>query len=122
MTEPLYLMPWSTMFPLGISSATIGIEDDLGVVRDAVPRTAVDGRERLRVDDRLVLAFLAELRRRGVERAGGKLLATSMIPVARGLGSSAAATVAGIALATAACGDTLDRDAALASTLEPYAG
>ena len=25
MTEPLYLMPWSTMFPLGISSATIGI-------------------------------------------------------------------------------------------------
>ena len=25
MTETLYLMPWSTMFPLGISSATIGI-------------------------------------------------------------------------------------------------
>src|ERR1700759_4828694 len=25
MTEPLYLMPWSTMFPLGISAATIGI-------------------------------------------------------------------------------------------------
>lgn len=25
MTEPLYKMPWSTMFPLGISSATIGI-------------------------------------------------------------------------------------------------
>ncbi len=25
MTETLYLMPWSTMFPLGISSATVGI-------------------------------------------------------------------------------------------------
>src|SRR4029077_580097 len=27
MTEPLYLMLWSTMFPLGISSATIGIAE-----------------------------------------------------------------------------------------------
>src|SRR4051794_10696928 len=27
MTEPLYLMPWSTMFPLGISGATIGIAE-----------------------------------------------------------------------------------------------
>ncbi|MCV7285498.1 hydroxylase [Mycolicibacterium wolinskyi] len=27
MTNPLYLMPWSTMFPLGISSATIGIAE-----------------------------------------------------------------------------------------------
>ena len=27
MTQPLYLMPWSTMFPLGISSATIGIAE-----------------------------------------------------------------------------------------------
>jgi homoserine kinase len=68
-------------------------------------------------EDRLVLAFLAELRRRGIERPGGKLLATSTIPVARGLGSSAAATIAGIALATAACGDTLDRDAALAAAV-----
>lgn len=68
-------------------------------------------------DDRLVLAFLAELNRRGVERPGGKLLATSVIPIGRGLGSSAAAVVAGIALATAACGDTLDLDAALASAV-----
>jgi homoserine kinase len=68
-------------------------------------------------DDRLVLAFRAELRRRGVTDPGGTLLCTSSIPVARGLGSSAAATVAGIALATAACGDTLDRDAALASAV-----
>jgi len=27
MTEPLYLMPWSTMFPLGISAATVGIAE-----------------------------------------------------------------------------------------------
>ncbi len=27
MTKPLYLMPWSTMFPLGISAATIGIAE-----------------------------------------------------------------------------------------------
>ena len=27
MTETLYLMPWSTMFPLGITSATIGIAE-----------------------------------------------------------------------------------------------
>ena len=66
-------------------------------------------------EDRLVLAFLAELSRRGIEAPGGMLLAASSIPVGRGLGSSAAATVAGIALAAAACGDTLDREAALAA-------
>jgi homoserine kinase len=65
-------------------------------------------------EDRLVLAFLSELRRRGVQQPGGILLTTSSIPVARGLGSSAAATVAGIALATASCGETLDRDVTLA--------
>lgn len=27
MAETLYLMPWSTMFPLGISAATIGIAE-----------------------------------------------------------------------------------------------
>lgn len=68
-------------------------------------------------EDRFVLAFLSELQRRGVEQPGGRLLATSAIPIGRGLGSSAAATVAGIALATAACGDTLDRDAALAAAV-----
>lgn len=68
-------------------------------------------------EDRLVLSFLAELRRRGVDHPGGRLFATSAIPIGRGLGSSAAATVAGIALATAACGDTLDRDAALAAAV-----
>ncbi len=35
MTEALYLMPWSTMFPLGISAATIGIaEGALGAALD----------------------------------------------------------------------------------------
>lgn len=67
--------------------------------------------------DRLAAAFLAELKRRGVGRVGGTLLATSSIPIARGLGSSAAATVAGIALAAAACGQVLDRDAALAAAV-----
>src|SRR6201999_3168345 len=27
MTEPLYLMPWSTMFPLGISAAAVAIAE-----------------------------------------------------------------------------------------------
>lgn len=69
-------------------------------------------------NDRLGLAFIAELKRRGVSHAGGMLLATSSIPIGRGLGSSAAATVAGIALAAAACGATLDRDAALAAAVQ----
>lgn len=68
-------------------------------------------------EDRMVLSFLAELGRRGVDHPGGMLLATSTIPIARGLGSSAAATLAGIALAVAACGDSLDRDAALAAAV-----
>jgi homoserine kinase len=68
-------------------------------------------------DDRLAAAFLAELSRRGVGPVGGTLLATSSIPIAHGLGSSAAATIAGIALAAAACGQVLDRDAALAAAV-----
>lgn len=69
-------------------------------------------------EDRLAVAFRAELRRRGVGEVSGTLLVTSTIPVARGLGSSAAATVAGIALAAAACGQTLDRASALASAMQ----
>jgi homoserine kinase len=68
-------------------------------------------------EDRLVLAFLAALEQRGVPTPGGTLLCTSSIPVGRGLGSSGAATVAGIALAAAASGDSLDRDAALAAAV-----
>jgi homoserine kinase len=68
-------------------------------------------------DDILVAAFRAELLRRGVEQVSGTLLVTSTIPIGRGLGSSGAAVVAGIALAAAACGSTLDPDAALASAV-----
>lgn len=68
-------------------------------------------------DDVLAAAFAAELTRRGIAEVRGTLYVTSTIPVGVGLGSSGAATVAGIALATAACGATLDRDAALASAV-----
>jgi homoserine kinase len=68
-------------------------------------------------EDLLAIAFRTELRRRGLTDVHGVLYATSGIPVGRGLGSSAAAIVAGIALATAACGQTLDRDAALAAAV-----
>ncbi|CAN5869583.1 homoserine kinase [soil metagenome] len=67
-------------------------------------------------DDVFILAFRAELRRRGAP-PGGVLFITSEIPVGRGLGSSGAAVVAGIALAAAACGDTLDLDMALAAAV-----
>lgn len=78
-------------------------------------------------DDIVVTTFLAELDRRGVSGVGGTrdgasrgrairgtLMLTSEIPVGRGLGSSGAAAVAGIALAAAACGEPLDRNRALA--------
>jgi homoserine kinase len=68
-------------------------------------------------EDILAAAFAAELKRRGAGDAGGALVATSAIPVGRGLGSSAAAAVAGIALATAATGSTFDRAAILASAV-----
>jgi homoserine kinase len=65
-------------------------------------------------DDVVITTFLAELRRRGAAPATGTLFMHSTIPVGRGLGSSGAAAVAGIALATAASDALLDRDAALA--------
>jgi homoserine kinase len=65
-------------------------------------------------DDLLATTFLAELGRRGAQAATGSLFVSSSIPVGRGLGSSGAAAVAGIALAAAACGATLDRAEALA--------
>lgn len=54
--------------------------------------------------DTLVRAFVARLAELGVERPGGVIRAESEIPLARGLGSSAAAVVAGWLLAGAAAG------------------
>jgi homoserine kinase len=68
-------------------------------------------------DDVFVTAFRAELERRGAQRYGGRLIVRSDIPLGRGLGSSGAAVVAGIALAAAASGEPLDRDAALAAAV-----
>ena len=64
-------------------------------------------------DDILLRAFRAGLAARGVEETGGLLKATSDIPVSRGLGSSGAATVAGLVLAAAVTGNALDRGAEL---------
>jgi homoserine kinase len=64
-------------------------------------------------EDLIITGFLAELQRHGIRDAGGEFLVHSEIPVGRGLGSSGAATVAGIALATAARSAVLDRAAAL---------
>jgi homoserine kinase len=74
-------------------------------------------------DDLLWRAFRAELARRGVARATGSLYVKSEIPVGRGLGTSAAATVAGLLLAATATGDTApDREALLdhAAALEGH--
>lgn len=64
-------------------------------------------------DDLLVRAFRAGLAARGVRHATGAITAKSDIPIARGLGSSGAATVAGLALAAVATGSALDRAAEL---------
>jgi homoserine kinase len=63
-------------------------------------------------EDFFVRAFRAALPA-GVE-AGGRLVVESDVPVARGLGSSAAARVAGELLAWAASGRAMDRDRLLA--------
>lgn len=65
-------------------------------------------------DDVLLRAFRAALREHA-DAVTGTVIMTSTIPIGRGLGSSAAATVAGLALAAAATGEPLDRDAALAA-------
>lgn len=55
--------------------------------------------------DAVVSAFASALGARGESNVRGVFRMTSTIPVARGLGSSAAATVAGLALAAAAHGE-----------------
>jgi len=69
-------------------------------------------------DDLLLRAFRAGLRAHGLEHATGLLRASSDIPIARGLGSSGAAVVAGLVLAAAALGRPLGRAAELARAYE----
>jgi homoserine kinase len=64
-------------------------------------------------DDAIVRALASGLAARGAATFGGVLRATSAIPISRGLGSSAAATVAGLALASATLGQPFDKAAAL---------
>ncbi|MCB9439467.1 MAG: hydroxylase [Mycolicibacterium sp.] len=60
MTETLYLMPWSTMFPLGISAATIGIaEGALGAALD-YQRERVNSSGVAIKDDPYVMFAIAE--------------------------------------------------------------
>ena len=68
-------------------------------------------------DDLVASTFLAELRKEGIEPTG-ELLLDSTIPVARGLGSSAAAVLAGYDLARAALGRPRDDQGAFDLTLD----
>jgi homoserine kinase len=121
------LLECAVRVPCSTSNLGAGF-DCLGLALDRYLDAAFLPRETLRVqrggtlaaldvapeDDVLLRAFRAALRHRRVPDVAGTILMTSSIPVGRGLGSSAAATVAGIALAAAACGEALDCAAALA--------
>jgi homoserine kinase len=61
---------------------------------------------------------LAQLRGEPIEQLGWRILMRNEIPLARGLGSSAAATVAGIVAGAALAGTTLSTDRALAIATE----
>lgn len=67
-------------------------------------------------DDLVVRVFRAELEARGAAPTG-RLTLESSVPVARGLGSSAAAILAGSDLARAVLGQPTDTDAAFAAAL-----
>lgn len=69
-------------------------------------------------DNLLTRTFAERMRALGAGRVAGRLAASANIPVGRGLGSSAAAIVAGIMLADAVLGHQTDRAAALALATE----
>ncbi len=69
-------------------------------------------------DDLFLRAFRTGLAAHGVTLRGGTLTLDSEIPIARGLGSSAAAVVGGLALAGAVAGISLERGPAFAAALE----
>ena len=60
MTETLYLMPWSTMFPLGISSATIGICEGALAAHLDYQRERVNAMGTKGKDDPYVMYAIAE--------------------------------------------------------------
>lgn len=60
MTETLYLMPWSTMFPLGISSATIGIAEGALAAALAYQRERVNSSGVAIKDDPYVMYAIGE--------------------------------------------------------------
>jgi homoserine kinase len=95
---------------LGSGYDTVGLALDryLEVAFEPTDRPGLEIRRRgtlasLTGEDLVASTFLAELKREGAEPAG-VLLLDSSIPVARGLGSSAAAVLAGYDLARAALG------------------
>jgi homoserine kinase len=87
--------------------------DELELVRSGCLRS-VEGAPG---DDLLVRAFLGGLARHGHQDACGSLRVDSAIPVGRGLGSSAAALVAGTALAEIVTGGAVDPEGAFQATL-----
>src|SRR5689334_1402992 len=60
MTETLYLMPWSTMFPLGISAATIGIAEGALAAGLAYQRERVNSSGVAIKDDPYVMYAIGE--------------------------------------------------------------
>ncbi len=74
----------------------------------------LDGLDVCPADDLIVRVFRSEMQRRGWPEVAGRLRVSSEIPVGRGLGSSAAAIVAAIALAAAAIGALVQTGEALA--------
>ncbi len=81
----------------------------IGEGEDALPRGA---------ENQVLRAMRAVFRRVGRQLTGLSLELQNAIPVARGLGSSAAATVAGLVAANSLCGEALSRDQILALAIQ----
>ena len=95
------------------------VRDDVSITRDGT-LSALDVTPD---DDRIIIGFRAACRHAGrAALPGVRVRARSAIPIARGLGSSAAATVAGAAAANALLGLGLDERtiAAIASEVEGH--
>jgi homoserine kinase len=84
--------------------------------RLAVERTGTLARLPAEEPDLVATTFEAKLRGRG-RAASGVLRLHTEVPVARGLGTSAAAVIAGCDLALAAMGEASDHDEALAAAI-----